>query len=80
HLYAVAVFIAHTRAGTPERLAFMQRVSELVEANWSGGAPPAALPIKAETPAAPAAPARAHRHHRHRHAAKAARRHRRHRH
>jgi beta-lactamase class A len=57
HLYAVAVFIAHTRAGTPERLAFMQRVSELVEASWSGSAPPAALPeAKAE-------PARAAPHH-----------------
>ena len=69
HLYAVAVFIAHTRAGTPERLAFMQRVSELVEASWSGGPPPAALPAKAE-PAAAAAPHHARAHH-HRHAAPA---------
>ena len=69
HLYAVAVFIAHTRAGTPERLAFMQRVSELVEANWSGGPPPAALPAKAEAPAAVTGRPRGH--HRHRHGAKA---------
>ncbi len=73
HLYAVAVFIAHTRAGTPERLAFMQRVSELVEASWSGSAPPAALPARAE--AAPAAPH--HRGHAH-HARRPARKHRRH--
>jgi beta-lactamase class A len=67
HLYAVAVFIAHTRAGTPERLAFMQRVSELVEASWSGSPPPAALP-PAKTAAPKAAPGharRAHRHHGH---------------
>ena len=69
HLYAVAVFIAHTRAGTPERLAFMQRVSELVEANWSGGPPPAALPAKAEAPAAVTGRPRGH--HRHCHGAKA---------
>ena len=73
HLYAVAVFIAHTRAGTPERLAFMQRVSELVEASWSGGPPPAALAARTEPVVTAAAPhhARAHAHHR-RHAAKAA--------
>ena len=47
HLYAVAVFIAHTRAGTPQRLAFMQRVSELVEASWSGGPPPSTEPVAA---------------------------------
>jgi len=75
HLYAVAVFIAHTRAGTPERLAFMQRVSELVEASWSGSPPPAALPAaKAET----AAPAPAHRGHAHRHHRRGAKHRRRH--
>jgi beta-lactamase class A len=63
HLYAVAVYIAHTRAPTPVRLAFMQRVSELVEAEWSGKAPPAATPIEAQTiKVAAHGPARAHRH------------------
>ncbi len=41
HQYAVAVFIARTRAPVPERLAFMQHVAELVEQAWSGRAPPA---------------------------------------
>ena len=72
HLYAVAVFIAHTRAGTPERLAFMQRVSELVEANWSGRPAPAALPAKAEPAPAPAAPHHVRAHHHRRQAAKPA--------
>ena len=44
HLYSVAVFIAHTKAPTPVRLAFMQRVSELVESRWSGKPAPAAAP------------------------------------
>ncbi len=67
HLYAVAVFIAHTRAGTPERLAFMQRVSELVEASWSGSPAPAALPpAKAEAErAVPHHAGRGQRHHGH---------------
>ena len=64
HLYAVAVFIGHTRAGTPERLAFMQRVSELVEANWSGRPAPAALPAAAQPVRVAAAPhPRHHRRH-----------------
>lgn len=39
HTYAVAVFIADTRAPTPERLAYMQKVSELVEGQWAGRLP-----------------------------------------
>ena len=39
HAYAVAVFIADTRAPTPERLAYMQKVSELVEGQWAGRLP-----------------------------------------
>jgi beta-lactamase class A len=63
HLYAVAVYIAHTRAPTPVRLAFMQRVSELVEAQWSGKAPPAAAPEQAQTiKVAAHRTARVHRH------------------
>ena len=67
HVYAVAVFIAHTRAGTPERLAFMQRVSELVEASWSRSAPPGPLPATQAAPPTtpPAGAARAHHHRRH---------------
>ena len=49
HLYAVAVYIAHTRAPTPVRLAFMQRIAELVEADWSGKAPPEAPAAEAQT-------------------------------
>ena len=73
HTYAVAVFIAHTRAGTPERLAFMQRAAELVEASWSGSPPPAALPpAKAGEAAPPASHGAGHhrrrvRHHRRHH-------------
>lgn len=41
HEYAVAVFIADTRAPTPDRLAFMQKISELVEGQWAGRLPSA---------------------------------------
>ena len=69
HLYAVAVFIAHTRAGTPTRLAFMQRVSELVEASWSGRPPPSVEAIAVSEPAAVAEPVKAATHRmRHAHA------------
>ena len=73
HLYAVAVFIAHTRAGTPTRLAFMQRVSELVEASWSGGPPPSTEPLVASEPVAAAGPAKAAHRIRHAHARRHAR-------
>jgi len=74
HLYAVAVFIAHTRAGTPTRLAFMQRVSELVEASWSGAPPPSTELLAASAPATAVEPARAHPHRtRHVHARRKAR-------
>ena len=65
HLYAVAVYIAHTRAPTPVRLAFMQHVAELVEADWSGKPPPATPAVETTATKAPAAQAPAHVHHRH---------------
>ncbi|HEY5411304.1 MAG TPA: serine hydrolase [Caulobacteraceae bacterium] len=72
HLYAVAVFIARTHAATPERLAFMQKVSELVEARWSGGPGPAiGGPARAE-PLLTAAPTVRGRAHHRRHARRAA--------
>ena len=51
HLYAVAVYIARTHAATPQRLVFMQKVAELIEARWSGAPGPSiAGPARAEPP------------------------------
>ena len=57
-VYAVAVYIAHTRAPTAQRLAFMQKVSELVEARWSGGPAPSTEAISAAGEPPKAAPAK----------------------